>query len=301
MAPAELDTAGERMLRGGAFFGSVGGRREQHGAIFTDLLHETARKLPEHSHELPFFCLMLGGDYTERYGSGQSHCFRPFMASYRPAGVPHQDEIGPRGARLFGIEIKPEWQTSLAACAGTMDVARDSNGGALLWTAVKLYLETRGPAAVCDLSVESLIAELLGVVARIPREPLKHEPPWLRRVTDRIQAEFSRRMTLGDLSAEAGVHPVHLSRVFRSFTGTGVGEYANRLRIRSACERMLDREARLVDIGLDLGFADQPHFTRTFRKLTGMSPEAFRILVHGYDSRRGDRDRVSAAQPGEQA
>ena len=84
---------------------------------------------------------------------------------------------------------------------------------------------------------------------------------------------------MDDLAREAGVHPVHLSRVFRRITGKGIGEYVHRLRIREACERMIKPEASLADISCDLGFADQSHFTRTFHTITGTSPGVFRAQI----------------------
>ena len=69
------------------------------------------------------------------------------------------------------------------------------------------------------------------------------------------------------------------SRVFRKFTGVGIGEYAHRLRIREACEFMLDPEQSPADISCDLGFADQSHCTRTFHGITGTNPGVFRGML----------------------
>src|SRR2546429_6766700 len=85
-----------RHMSAGSFFGTIQGKREQCGAIFTDLRHTAPRKLPMHSHELAFFALLLDGLYAERYGRRQSQ-YGPFTLMFRPAGIPHQDEIGPRG------------------------------------------------------------------------------------------------------------------------------------------------------------------------------------------------------------
>jgi hypothetical protein len=41
----------------------------------------------------------------EKYGRRDVQ-FRPFTFAYRPAGVPHQDGVDPRGARVFGIEVE---------------------------------------------------------------------------------------------------------------------------------------------------------------------------------------------------
>jgi len=265
------------VMRGGSFYGAVQRRHEQCDAIFTDLQHSSARKLPEHAHELPFFAVLLQGDYGERYGRQQKQ-FGPFSMAYRPAGVPHQDEIGPRGVRFFEIEIRPSWRRRIQDCSGDLDTARDEScGGEMLWLAMKLFRETREGDS--DLHLESTLAELVGCVARLPRETAQDAPPWLGRVVDRLRSEYCDRLTLEELAREAGVHPVHLSRVFRRCQGEGIGEYVHRLRIRAACEQMLAPQKSLTEISLEIGFADQSHFTRAFRLITGMSPGAFRRLM----------------------
>ena len=277
MAAAAQIAGSKQHLAGGSFYGSVLGRQSVGGAIFTELTHSRARKLPAHSHELPFFCLFFGGDYAEKYGRRDVQ-FRPFTFSFRPAEAPHQDEIGPRGARMFGIEVEHSWQRGVADCSGTLAVAYDFEGGPALWLALKLYAETRTLLDPPDLQVESLVSELLGAVACKP-ERCTVAPFWLRRVHEKLLAQFRDRITMDDLSREAGVHPVHLSRMFRRFAGRGIGEHVHRLRVREACERMLSREASLVDISCDLGFADQSHFTRTFHSITGTTPAAFRAML----------------------
>jgi AraC family transcriptional regulator len=263
----------------GSFFGSIQGKREQCGAIFTDLRHSIPRKLPTHSHELPFFALLLEGHYGERYGRQETQ-FGPFTIMFRPAGVPHQDEIGPRGLRFFEIELRPSWQKRLAECSAALDMAReDTAGGPLLWLGMKLFREIQSSFASDDLTVESLLSEILLLAARPPRAESRRTPPWLLRVVDKLKTEHARRLTLGELAHEAGVHPVHLSRVFRRCVGEGISDYVHRLRVRAACEQMLAPEASLADLSFNNGFADQSHFTRSFRKITGMTPAAFRSVL----------------------
>src|SRR5580704_12567972 len=204
---------GPPVMQGGSFYGAVQQRREQCDAIFTDLQHSSARRLPEHAHELPFFAVLLQGDYGERYGR-QHKQFGPFSIAYRPAGIPHQDEIGPQGVRFFEIEIRPSWRKRVHDCSGNLDTAHDEyHGGEMLWLAMKLFRETRRGQEEADLFLGSLLAELIGCVARLPRESDKDAPQWLRRVVDKLKSEHCERLTLEDLAQEAGVHPVHLSRV----------------------------------------------------------------------------------------
>ncbi len=280
MASAGSESGREEALGAGSFYGAVEAKREQCGAIFTNLRHAVPKKLPSHAHELAFFALLLEGEYGERY-QRQERQFRPFTVHFRPAGIPHQDEVGPHGVRFFEIEIRPSWRQRLSDCSAALDLAHDDcQGGPLLWLGMKMYREFQETDAVDDLIVESLLAEMLSCVARMRRENrVIHPPAWLRRIIEKLTAEYSQRLTLDDLSREAGVHPVHLSRVFRKCLGVGIGEHVHRLRIRAACERMLMPEISMAEISLAAGFADQSHFTRAFRRATGMTPAAFRIQL----------------------
>jgi AraC family transcriptional regulator len=270
---------GVEQLGGGSFYGAVQGKQEIANVIFTDLHHRTARKMPLHSHELPFFALILDGNYAERYGRQQNH-FGPFTLSFRPAGIPHQDEVGPRGVKFFEMEIRPEWSKRLQACGGSLDIPVDDYGGGnLLWLALRLFRETRAAVTADDLCVENLVAELLSSATHLPSENIKDAPSWLGRVIEKIEAQHCQKLTLTELSAEAGVHPVHLSRVFRKCKRDGIGDFIRRLRIKAACEKMLTPGNTLADISFDTGFADQSHFTRVFREFSGMSPEKFRRIL----------------------
>jgi AraC family transcriptional regulator len=285
MAATAYHGIGETRLSGGSFYGVVAQRQRVGGAIFTELRHSTARKLPAHSHEMPFFCLFLGGDYGEKYGR-QYMQYRPFTLSFRPADVPHMDEIGPHGARMFGIEASRGWQEMVESASGSLSVAYDLRGGNQLWLALKLFRETRTPVEPDHLQIESLMAELLALTG-CPPDRTHDAPFWLRRVKDRMESEFRDRLTLADLAGSAGVHPVHLSRSFRKFSGYGLGEYLRRLRVRHACELMLDSRRSLAEISFDSGFADQSHFTRACKEITCTSPGMMRELVRGAGATSG--------------
>jgi len=110
---------------------------------------------------------VFGGDYAEKYPRRDVQ-FRPFTFAYRPPGALHQDEVGRRGARMFGIEVERGWQSSVKEGSGDLSIAYDFEGGPSLWQALKLYSETRAPVDADDLLVVSPISELLGSVAGKP-------------------------------------------------------------------------------------------------------------------------------------
>jgi AraC family transcriptional regulator len=122
------------------------------------------------------------------------------------------------------------------------------------------------------------VFEILGAIASFD-SPDQTAPPWFGRVKELLHEGFHEPLRMGDLAREAGVHPVHLARVFRKFENRTPGEYQQRLQVRAACELLQDAEWPLAVIAAECGFADQSHFTRLFRRMTGTTPAQFRRAV----------------------
>lgn len=95
------------------------------------------------------------------------------------------------------------------------------------------------------------------------------------RVRDYIEHNLGEAISLEDLARVAGVSRFHFARQFRACTGESPMGYLLRTRVERAKTLLRDSQARVVDISAELGFADQSHFGRTFRRLVGMPPSAY--------------------------
>jgi AraC family transcriptional regulator len=95
-------------------------------------------------------------------------------------------------------------------------------------------------------------------------------------VTKILSDQFRSRLTLEEIAAEVGASPARVSAVFRRVYHRSIAEEQRRLRVEFASERLRDRDASLADIALEAGFSDQPHFSRAFKQVTGMTPARFR-------------------------
>jgi AraC family transcriptional regulator len=146
--------------------------------------------------------------------------------------------------------------------------------------AVSLYREFRMDDAGAALVAEGLVLEMLGLLVRMPRkEPGSDAPPrWLRDAVELVHGEFAAPLTVAAVAERIGVGPVHLARTFRRHRGESIGQCVRRLRVRHARLLLDDGAGDLATVALDAGFADQSHFTRTFRRLTGMTPGEYRRL-----------------------
>lgn len=104
-------------------------------------------------------------------------------------------------------------------------------------------------------------------------------PHWLERVKNILEQRFAEPYKLSEIAAEAGVHPVHLAREFRKHYGSSVGEYLRKVRIEYACRELMGSNVAVANIASAAGFADQSHFSRTFKRLRGMTPGRYRASV----------------------
>ena len=120
-------------------------------------------------------------------------------------------------------------------------------------------------------------------------------PQWLERVRNVLEQRFAEPYKLSEIAAEAGVHPVHLAREFRKHYGTSVGEYLRRVRIEYACRELMDSNVAVTNIAFAAGFADQSHFSRTFKRLCGTTPGRYRASVV---QRRASNFRKENGAPG---
>jgi AraC family transcriptional regulator len=203
-------------------------------------------------------------------------CFAPFSSAFTHSDTKYVGRVAPGGVRLFTIELGPKWIQKFLEVHGEPETVHDWGGGSLTCLGVQLYREYLEGKAAGALTIDSLIWELLAAAAALELRGLRTPPLWWDRVIELLHFEFSRDLRISDLAQEAGVHPIHLARVFRRFTRQTPGQWLQRRRIRAACEGLLNPDQGIASIAVEAGFADQSHLTRAFKRYTGMTPAQFR-------------------------
>lgn len=103
-------------------------------------------------------------------------------------------------------------------------------------------------------------------------EPRRRLP--LDAIVHHIQQNLSRRITVHELAGIASLSVFQLSRAFRREHETTPYRLVLEIRIDHAT-RLLSAGATLAETALHAGFADQSHFTRHFKRLTGMTPKQY--------------------------
>lgn len=248
------------------------------GVRLTEALFPAGATLPMHAHERTIVAVMLAGGFDLVFRTRRFDC-PTGMVSVEPAEEPHANRIGANGARPLVLEItRDALGESLRSCAPAVSwpaAFRRSEVGGI---ARRLQRELRRSDASSLLAMETLSLELLAAIAeRRERDgDARGRGGWVATVRELIHAHLDRPLRVGDLAAAAGVHRVHLGRVFRARYGEAIGAYHRRLRIEWAARELASADAPLSDVALRAGFADQSHFTRFFRRSMGITPHAYR-------------------------
>jgi AraC family transcriptional regulator len=225
-----------------------------------------------HQHGAAAICLVLQGGYVEQYRRRAIEC-NPGVVLLRPSGIEHDDRVSVEGARCFIVEPDPDWSAA-TMCESWSE--RSLPSPRVRWMLEQAYSEFRDPDPLSALTIEGLLLTMIADCGRHAARRNRHPPAWLARTREFLDHSFEVRITLSHLAEEAGVHPVHLSASFKRVYGCTVGEYVRLLRIEEARRQLVHTGRTIAQIAHAVGFSSQSHLTRTFRRVTGITPSQWR-------------------------
>ena len=228
------------------------------GLRVSDISFAPNRRLPRHSHPHGCIAVVLEGAVDKTFARTSGTATRGTVITMPPV-EPHADVFGRSGARLVVAETPGDEQVALG---------RDWSA---LVIAAKIARELESPDEFTPLAVEGLALELAAAARRLRPNGA---PPWLR--TAREVALERAPVTVAEIAAELEVDPRLLARGFHEHYGSSIGEYVRNARLDWAAAKLVQTDAPLATLALEAGFADQSHFTRSFKRRTGLPPGKYR-------------------------
>ena len=255
------------------YFGEAVRSREMESFCVSLTSHRPNSAVRFHSHEKPYLCLLVNGLYKERSNSA-SAIVETGTSLYRGANHEHANHFFEGGGTCLNIEINnpddfneemgfglPEYQIPRL---GTVDIYK------------LLYFFKHGYP---DDLLNILCYE--SVITHFDRIPVKGKLDWVRLVKERIHDDPFTSISLAMLSNEFDLHPNYIVRKFKEVTGYRLSEYLNKVRVELSLARMIKTEESLTEIAFDMGFCDQSHFIRTFKRYLNSTPRKFRKSLKG--------------------
>ncbi len=146
-----------------------------------------------------------------------------------------------------------------------------------LFVATHERLEEKPSRLAGDVLLLRLLERLFQRASGAPRLEGggREERLGIRRVREYLIQHHAENVSLEQLSRVANLSPFHLHRVFTREVGMSPHSFQTTVRIARA-KVFLYQGRPLRVVAAETGFADQSHFTREFKRFTGLTPGAFR-------------------------
>ena len=133
------------------------------------------------------------------------------------------------------------------------------------------------------LEQQSRLARCIGSFMECAERPVSTEAhvgaSAIRRARNYLMERYNQAITLEELATASGTSKFHLARAFARRVGLPPHAFQVHVRIERARE-LLRRGLLPVEVAMVVGFADQSHLTRHFKRLWGITPAAYGRLHH---------------------
>ncbi len=216
--------------------------------------------------------ITLEGGSVDQTGKGEAR-LSPGDILLKSNEVLHETRFSPKGSVIFSATLDDGECDELAngALRGQWRPVRTV--GALSLGVSLLEAARNGDARSMRVAIADMLVageESCGAVA----------PVWAAQLRLELEARSLKDVDVAARARAAGVHPAHLSRLFRRAYGVSVTEHAQHHSVRRAIGAIASR-ASLADAAGAAGFYAQSHMNRAFRRVVGRTPDQCRRLYAG--------------------
>lgn len=98
----------------------------------------------------------------------------------------------------------------------------------------------------------------------------------IQKTIDYLEEHLDQELDIKGLAEMAALSPFYYQRLFSRLVKKPVAEYIRLRRMAKAAGLLLQKDQRILDAALKLGFSSHEHFTRTFKAAFGMTPDEYR-------------------------
>lgn len=210
-------------------------------------------------------------------------------AYYVPAGMPMWTRFTtPLNFSHLDIHLTPERMMQFLGSAVSRSVAQEllvrpaeARETRDLEVLARLLVKDVSAPSRNDLYAESLIGALLSGVLNL-QAPGNDRPEGrltagqMRKIVARFEANGGRRMTLAEMAETVQLSESWFSHVFKQTVGVTPLKWQSMRRVDLARRMLAEDELSVAEIADRLGFSDQAHLTKVFRRIVGQTPAAWR-------------------------
>lgn len=139
-------------------------------------------------------------------------------------------------------------------------------------------------------TVQDVTAELMdvfkNVIEYLGTRDFKYTNKIIEAVKKYIIENYSNNISLEMAANSVHMNHMYLSRLFKKETGVSFTDYLTDIRMQKAKKLMENVSIKLYEISEMVGYYSPKHFSKVFKKNTGVTPKQYRNNVIGYSDKR---------------
>lgn len=97
----------------------------------------------------------------------------------------------------------------------------------------------------------------------------------VEQVRQYVEENIQKEISVSDIAEHLHLHPNYLLRLFKEQTGQAVIDFLIHARIQKAKALLTDQDIRIYEVAASVGYDSVSHFSRIFKRETGMSPKDY--------------------------
>ena len=259
-------------LKTGEFYGTHYQKLAFGNIILTDTEY-THRRVDWHYHENPYFTYLLQGKLFESNKKESYHLDAGSLLFHNWQDA-HYNMKPDEFTRGFHIELNKNWFSNFDIQLNALEGCLRLKNPVLISLINTIFMESKTNDKYSSISIEMLLIDIFDTIKE-KNEKMPQKPIWTQKLQELILEE-NIDYSLNNLAAILGIHPVHLSREFRRYFGTSLGNYIRLLKVNKAFNLIISNKTSMTEICYECGFFDQSHFISNFKRVYYTTPS--RIL-----------------------
>jgi len=125
--------------------------------------------------------------------------------------------------------------------------------------------------------LKDLIKEIIEKYTILNKEQNKEEPELIKKVEEYIEQNIEEQISLEDISKAVCYDESYITRVFKKKYGLTPHAFIINKRVQKAKEKLaLSKDVNIAQLSNEVGFYDQSHFSKVFKKVFAITPNKYR-------------------------
>ena len=267
-----------KILSRGNYVGQNRSQYKMPGLILTKCFFPKAFNSDWHSHENSHLTFALKGGSIEKRKKGSIPCSPGLLLLY-PANELLRNTDYVSNSESFSIEFENEWCKTLEINNQEKNRQIIIRDPLIKLNMIKIMGEVKEADGLSNLCIETSI---LGILSSLEHDITGNKrPSWITQLYELLHDEHNCNWSLASLAEKIKVHPVTLSKYFPKYFQTNIGDYIRKIKTGKSLTDLCKKSIAIEEIAIKSGFVDNAHFTRVFKKHTGITPSQYRHFITG--------------------